>query len=269
MEHRRRQLLQLAASATLAGCGMARAAAASVAAGGAARPVSVVGTTFSRLFEPASASPGGPPVQGLAVDLLDAILLPAGFAPRYELLPWLRAQSMIEHGPADILVGPYRTPEREKRMRFSQLPFYEDALVFYVRSGQQDLWRDEFASLRRWRVGAVQGWVYGERFDQARSALSVTSVRDLSTALRMLQRGRLDLVAANQRNSEPVIQELGLTDQVQLCAPPFARLRGHFAFSLEPQGAAWHRLVDAGMQRLRASGELQQLARRRGVTLPD
>ena len=234
-------------------------------------PVSIVGTTFAKLFEAAASSGGaaeGKP-QGLAVDLLDAILVPAGYQPRYALYPWLRAQSMIERGPAQILIGPYRTPERERQMRFSRQAFYEDSLVFYARRREEGLWWGDFHALRSLRIGSVQGWVYGEGFEQARAALDVTPVRDLNTALRMLQARRLDLIAANQRNSEPVIQELGLRDQVALCVPPFAQLRGHFAFSTDAAGAAWQALIDAGMQRLRQSGELQQMAARRGVNLPD
>ncbi|WP_158218937.1 substrate-binding periplasmic protein [Roseateles aquatilis] len=228
--------------------------------------MSIAGTAFARLFEPGVQ--GGPP-RGLAVDLLDAILIPAGHQPRYEFYPWLRAQSMVEHGPAQILVGPYRTPQREQLMRFSRQAFYEDALVFYARKREQGLWWGDFQALRTLRIAAVQGWVYGDRFEQARGALNIDTVRDLATALRMLQVGRLDLIAANQRNSEPVIQALGMGDQVQLCTPPFARLRGHFAFSRDAAGAPLQALVDAGMQRLRASGELQQMAARRGVALPD
>ncbi|WP_416759215.1 substrate-binding periplasmic protein [Roseateles sp. So40a] len=273
MDALRRHLLRHAALGTMA-LGLTTAATARTTPKGApsdvGRPrtaqVLVAGTTFARLFEPGA--DGGKP-RGLAVDVLDAILLPAGHQPRYDFYPWLRAQSMIEHGPAQILVGPYRTPEREKTMRFSRQAFYEDALVFYARRREEGLWWGDFQALQPLRVATVQGWVYGERFEQARATLNVTPVRDLATALRMLQLGRVDLIAANQRNSEPVIQELGLNDQVALCAPPFAQLRGHFAFSRDPAGEPWLALIDAGMQRLRASGELQQMAARRGVALPD
>lgn len=268
----RRFFLQLAAghATVAAGLGHMREAQAQAQAQGTSRrQVSVVGTHFARLFETDSSRSRNARPQGLAVDILDAIFQPAGITPVYDLYPWLRAQAMIEHGPAQILVGPYRTPERERRMRFSRQPFYEDSLVFYSRQRERDLWRNDFAALRSLHVGAVQGWVYGERFDQARAQLNLTQVRDLATALRMLQLGRLDLIAANQRNSEPVLQALGLTDQVHLCSPPFAHLRGHFAFSNDHGGAGWQTLVDEGMQRLRASGELAQMAARRGVNLPD
>ncbi|MBB3194669.1 substrate-binding periplasmic protein [Roseateles terrae] len=262
MPMRRRHLLQLTAGPVLAAVGDL------ASSQRAQRPALVAGTVFARLFEPVPGAGSATRPQGFAVDLLDALLLPAGIAPTYELFPWLRAQAMIEQGSAQILVGPYRTREREARMRFSSQAFYEDAMVFYARAGQHDLWRDDFNALRTLQIGTVHGWVYGERFEQARRHLTVTQVRDLPTALRMLHLGRLDLIAANQRNSEPVVQELGLGAGVVMCQPPFARLRGHFAFTLDAEGAEWAALVDTGMQRLRASGELARLAARWGVSLP-
>ena len=163
MDALRRQLLRHAAlgAATLAGCGAVRAeplTSGSTAFNAVpARPrsglVRIVGTTFARLFEPGA--DGAKPL-GLAVDLLEAILIPAGHTPRYEFYPWLRAQSMIEHGPAQVLVGPYRTPERERLMRFSRQAFYEDALVFYARRREEGLWWGDFQALQRLSIGAVR-----------------------------------------------------------------------------------------------------------------
>ena len=229
-----------------------------------AQPVLAVGATFARLFMP---GPQGRP-QGLAVDLLERILLPLGQAPRYELYPWLRAQAMLAQGQAQILIGPYRTPEREALMRFSQQAFYEDAMLFYVRREALDLWRGDYAALAGLRVGVVQGWVYGAEFEQRRAQLRPEPLRDLATGLRMLERGRLDLLAANERNAQPVLEALGLGQALLPCRTPLGRLRGHFAFGLDEAGALWRQRVDAGLARLRASGELATLAARWQVTLP-
>lgn len=260
----RRRLLQHAARLA-AGWPLA-AAAAPPATKAPPQTLLAVGTSFARLYEPGE---GGQPATGLAVDLLNAMAAAAGMAVRYEFYPWLRAQSMIEHGQAQVLIGPYRTAERERRMRFSRQAFYEDALVFYARRREQGLWWGDFQALRPLRVALVQGWVYGERFEQARQGLQLQMVRDLPTGLRMLQLGRLDLLAANQRNTEPVLQALGLAQEIQRCQPPFGHLRGHFAFAPGAAGERWATLVDGGLQRLRASGELAQMAARRGVSLPD
>lgn len=231
---------------------------------GQVQSVLVVGTTFARLFMP---GPQDRP-QGLAVDLLDRILQPLGVAPRYELYPWLRAQAMLAQGQAQILVGPYRTPEREPLMRFSQHAFYEDAMLFYARREALGLWRGDYGALQGLRVGVVQGWVYGAEFEQRRAQLRPESLRDLATGLRMLERGRLDLLAANERNAQPVLETLGLSQALLPCRPPLGRLRGHFALGLDEDGAQWRQRVDAGLARLRANGELAALAARWQVTLP-
>src|SRR6185436_16099856 len=76
-----------------------------------ATPLRAVGSQFARIFEGAE----GQAPKGLAVDLLGMLF---GDNVRCEWLPWPRAQLMLEQGEADILVGPYRTPEREARMLF-------------------------------------------------------------------------------------------------------------------------------------------------------
>ena len=93
----------------------------------------MVGSHFARIYEP---DRRGQP-QGLGVDLLRRTL---GESLRLELLPYQRAQYDVEIGEADVLVGPYRTAEREARFLFSQRAFYEDAMVFYARRNEASLW---------------------------------------------------------------------------------------------------------------------------------
>lgn len=218
-----------------------------------------VGTSFARLF--------GPDQRGLAVDLLDEIFAPLGLRPRYEHYPWQRAQNMVQQGQAQILIGPYRTPEREGRLRFSEQPFYEDALVMFGRRGEC-AWQGDLTQLGRLRVATVQGWVYGPALDAALSGLRHEVVRDVSIGLKMLQLGRIDLLACNARNTQPVLEALRLASELQPCGPPVGQLRGHFAFPLGETGRLWQQRVDEGMRRLRASGRLQQLAARWQVALP-
>lgn len=64
---------------------------------------------------------------------------------------------MAEQGQADILIGPYRTPEREARFLFSKRGFYEDALVFYALPSNAGLWRGDPNELSGHAVGAGRG----------------------------------------------------------------------------------------------------------------
>lgn len=231
------------------------------------RELLVVGTQFPRIFE--GGEPGGPAASGLGVDLLNRSAARLGYALRFEAYPWPRAQAMVERGQADILVGPYRTPERETRFHFSPQAFYEDALVFYARREQAQLWQGDYARLAEHPVAQVQGWAYGEAFEQTRSRLRLSTARDVATGLQMLRLGRVDLLASNERNTEPVLQQLGLAGALQVSGPPLGQLRGHFAYPRDARGLALRDAFDQAMSELRTRGELRELSRRWNVKIPE
>ncbi|PTT78259.1 hypothetical protein DBR42_23905, partial [Pelomonas sp. HMWF004] len=181
-----------------------------------AAPLRAVGSQFARIFE---GSEGQPP-RGLAAELLGQLF---GDNLRCEWLPWPRAQLMLEQGEADILIGPYRTPEREARMLFSVRAFYSDAMVWYARRGEETRWTGEFAELSQLPVAAVRGWAYGSRFERMKPQLAqLTFVQNVEAGLQMLAKRRIELFAANDRNCQPALQRLGLTDAVARCSPPLA-----------------------------------------------
>lgn len=226
------------------------------------RELLVVGTVFPRIYEQDESSPAG-----LGVDLLRRAFARQGL--RFEFYPWLRAQAMVESGQADILMGPYRTPEREQRFLFSPQAFYEDALVFYARRERELPWRGELAELAGLRIGLVQGWAYGEGVERERVRLKPGTVRDVATGLQMLRLDRLDLLASNERNTEPVLRQLGLAGELRVLGPPLGQLRGHFAFPRTAEGQALREALDQAMSEMRTRGELRELARRWNVRIPD
>lgn len=241
--------------------------------GGTASPVSarelrVVGTSFLRIYEPGATAEAPP--SGLGVDLLSEAARRLGLTLRFEFYPWPRAQAMVERSQADVLVGPYRTPERESRFAFTQQAFYEDALVFYARRDQQaPLWQGNFAALQGRAIAQVHGWAYGEAFERAAAQLHAGTVRDVATGLQMLRLGRIDLLASNERNTEPVLQQLRLSGTLQVSGPPLGQLRGHFACPLTTQGRRDCAALDQALGALRAQGRLRELGRRWKVGTPD
>lgn len=261
--------------------------------------VVAVGTSFPRLFMPGApapaASPSAPwfpasagstsaaasltpsaplhalagPPEGLAVDLLQRVAQLRGWRLRLEHVPWPRAQVMVEQGQAQILIGPYRTPERERRFVFAPSPFYEDRLVFFGRLGAAPVWQGDYRRLARHDIAQVSGWAYGDAFEQARPQLRLTTVRDVETGLRMLRGGRVDLLATNERNTLPVLASLGLEQQIgQIEGPSIGQLRGHFACSPKAPGPALCEALEQTLQQLRRSGEWPRLNQKWGVALP-
>lgn len=234
--------------------------------GARAQEILAVGTTFPRLYMPGTAGA----VEGLAVDLLKAVAQQRGWLIHFEHYPWPRAQAMVESGQAQILIGPYRTPEREQRFAFAPSAFYEDQLIFYGGPAPRPAWQGDYRALAGLEIAQVAGWAYGEAFEQARPLLRLTTVRDVETGLRMLRTGRVALLATNERNTQPLLANLGLQHLLApVDGPPIGKLRGHFACTRQTPGPALCEALEQSLQQLRRSGEWPRYNQKWGVGLPE
>lgn len=226
------------------------------------RELLVVGSHFAKVYERADGA-----FTGLGPDILRALSAQLGQPLHFDLVPWARAQSMVAKGQADLLVGPYKSPERLALFSFSERPFYADQMVFYARAGEVFEWDGQFASLRNKRIVAINGWAYGSQFDEARTALRVSVTNSVESALAMLAHGRVDLFATNRRNTEGVVPLLELEGKVAPLARVITLQRGYFAFPRRPEYDAALARFDRAFNDFSDSGELRKMARRLNVDI--
>jgi polar amino acid transport system substrate-binding protein len=230
----------------------------------AARDLLVIGTHFERVYERGQEGE----IVGLGPEVVRLIAERLGHRAVFELYPWSRAQALVAQGKADILVGPYKTLERQQLMSFSKLPFYQDQMVFYVRKGTMQDWTGDYAALSEQRIAIVNGWSYGASFDKARPQLRLDVVNSVDSGLKMLAAQHAHMFASNRRNTEPVLGRLGLSGQVAMLPRVIEVQDGYFAFPKRPAGDALRKEFDAEFQRMVESGELRRLGLRHEVNVP-
>ncbi|WP_229509138.1 ABC transporter substrate-binding protein [Massilia sp. CCM 8734] len=227
------------------------------------RELLVVGAHFARVYERANGE-----FSGMAAEIIRAIAGELGQPVHFELYPWARAQSMVAQGQADILVGPYKSPERLASFAFSERPFYQDQMVFFSRSNAPFAWDGSYASLRDKRIVIINGWAYGDEFNAARDQLTVSVTNSVESALTMLSHGRVDLFASNVRNTEPVIPLLALEGKVLPVGRTISLQRGFFAFPKRPEYDVMRARFDRAFNAYVDSGELRKLGKRLNVQVP-
>jgi len=230
----------------------------------AARDLLVIGTHFERVYERGQEGE----IVGLGPEVVRLIAQRLGHRAIFELYPWARAQALVAQGKADILVGPYKTLERQQLMSFSRLPFYQDQMVFYVRKGTMQDWSGDYAALSEQRIAIVNGWSYGATFDKARPQLRLDVVNSVDSGLKMLAAQHAQMFASNRRNTEPVLGRLGMSGQVAMLPRVIEVQDGFFAFPKRPAADALRKEFDAEFQRLVDSGELKRLGLRHEVNVP-
>lgn len=223
-----------------------------------------VGASFSHIYEQRDDGSW----QGLGVDVLRLLAERAGDTVRFKLYPWPRAMAMVERSQADILVGPYKSPERMRHLAYTDQAFYRDRVVFYGRRGGQVAWRGNLATLKDTRIATVRGWHYGAQFEQARQLFDINEVPQLQNGLQMLARGRVELLATNERNIAGMVGSLRLDQAVTVLCPAITQLDGYLAFPRDPKFSAVRDRYNALFAEMVRSGELARLGARNGVLVP-
>ncbi len=226
------------------------------------RELLVVGAHFSRVYERADGQ-----FSGMGPEILRSIASDLGQPLHFDLFPWARAQSMVAQGQADLLVGPYKSPERLRLFSFCERPFYVDDMLFYARADAGFAWDGNYRSLRGKRIVAINGWAYGDGFDAARGSMHISLTNSVEAALAMLAHGRVDLFATNRRNTEPVIPLLALEGKVAPLGPNLASQHGYFAFPKRPEYEAVLERFDRAFNAYVDAGELRKLGRRLNVAV--
>lgn len=223
-----------------------------------------VGASFRNIYEQRDDGSW----HGLGVDVLRLLAARAGDTVRFKLYPWPRAMAMVERAQADMLVGPYKSPERLKHLSYTDQAFYRDRVIFYGRRTGSVPWRGDLAVLKQRRIATVRGWHYGGQFEQSRPQFDINEVPQLENGLQMLARGRVELLATNERNIAGLVDQLQLGDAVTALCPDITQLDGYLAFPRDPKFAAVRERYNALFNEMVRSGELARLGARNGVLVP-
>ncbi len=129
---------------------------------------------------------------------------------------WGRAQLEVKIGRIDILLPPYRTPEREKYYSFPEKPFLMDQTVLITKKGKVIEYKD-FKDLKKYNGIAIFSDSFGDSFDKADKKYTLLKrFSRTSQCLKFLLRGRADYLIAGKNAALAVISRLGLQEQLDI-----------------------------------------------------
>lgn len=201
--------------------------------------------------------------RGIGAELARAACLEAGLQCRFQQYPWPRAQKEVEMAAADILVGPYFTPERATWLVFSQEYFYVDQMWLFRSVPPDDA---PLPSQEPRLIGVPLGWAVGGALER-RPDVTLEIVRTVDLALNLLLRGRLDAVAAHAR-AVARFQAERPGSRLLPAGQPLSVQRSYMGFSRPFAASLERRMFEAAYERVLAGpvyGEI--LARNK--PLPD
>ncbi|EMP54320.1 extracellular solute-binding protein, family 3 [Marinobacter santoriniensis NKSG1] len=153
-----------------------------------------------RIIEPGRAT-------GLYVDIFKEVARLLGWRVRFREAPFRRVLLMMEQGEVDIMLGPLKTPEREKKLAYIAPAFPPERRLFFYLNADNRISR--YSDLYGKRIGVLEGASYFHRFDKDGDLLKEPAKRYENLML-MMQRGRVDVVIAPELVGRYTINKLGL-----------------------------------------------------------
>ncbi len=186
-----------------------------------------VGTTFPFILEKDSSGK----IIGIGAEIAREVITKIGHDIEIGIYPWKRAQAMVKEGDAHVLIGPYKTQEREKFLDYNKYHFFQDNMVFYAKSGLKQSWDGKFYSLQNKTIAIMAGWSYGPKADANLKKLKTHDFYSVLKGLELVSLERYDFCALNQRNALAIIQKHNLQNQFDIIDPPISKTKGYFGFS--------------------------------------
>ncbi|HVJ40063.1 MAG TPA: transporter substrate-binding domain-containing protein [Dongiaceae bacterium] len=229
-------------------------------AGADARELRVIAEAFPTIAEKA---PDGS-LSGVGVEITRAIAAKLNLPMTITVFPWGRSLAEMQRGEADILIGPYPTPERAAYMDFSVQAIYRAKVVLFAPADKRLDWQGDFNKLAGLRIGTTLAWYYGANFERHRASLKLEETTHQPDAFQMLMHDRIDLVITTESAGQAAIDQLGLAGRVVELTPPVDILEGHIGFSKKPEMQAVREAFDRALDALVADGTVARINQRYG-----
>lgn len=203
-------------------------------------------------------------MSGVGIEVVRAVAAKLKMPISISVIPLGRSLQQMEHGEADILIGPYPTPERALYMDFSTQAIYRAKVGLFALSGKQIDWRGDFSKLDGLRIGTTLAWYYGEKFHSQQPTLTLDPAIQQPDSFRMLLHNRVDLVITTESAARATIQQLGIADQIVELTPLVDTLEGHIGFSKSPDMLPVRLAFDKALDELVADGSVARINQKYG-----
>lgn len=205
---------------------------------------------------------------GYMIELAKAVLEPAGHTVDYQLMPWERALDSVRKGRHDCVVGAYK--EDAPDFVFPDTPWGLDSTGFFVQESSS--WSySGFDSLMDKTVGVINGYAYGEEFDQLIASnpkvfRGLGGNDALDKNIKKLAAGRIDVVVESPNVMRAKLKEMGVSG-IKLAGTLGEPSEMYIACSpATGKSEAYIKLVEEGTAKLRASGKLEDIMGRYGMS---
>jgi polar amino acid transport system substrate-binding protein len=217
---------------------------------------------------PINCSTGGSQL-GIGIDLAKKIFEPLGYQINYQIMPWTDALKQVRAGKVDAVIG--ASTQDDASLMFPANPVMAISDDFYVLSGNPWRYQGPY-TLKDKRIGVIKDYGYGEvvrQFVEAnKSKTGMVQFSSGNDALKQnianLTNNKVDILVESKPVMDYAMRNSGNISLVWAGGVNQGPVYLAFSPAL-PASHGYASQYDAGIAKLKASGELEKMYRGYGL----
>ena len=205
------------------------------------------------------------PQQGVATELVKAAFASQGDELKLDFVPWQRALEGVKEGEYDVLIGAWKTQEREGFLKYSEPYMFND--VKFIKKKGSDFEYSGMDSLTGKTIGTVRGYGYGDAFENATNFKREDAANLMPSILKVIG-GRIDLTLEDEVVAKSLISKENpeALEQIEFVAKPMSSNGLYVASGLKnPKHDEIIASLNKGMAAIKADGTFDAILKRNGI----
>lgn len=202
---------------------------------------------------------------GFAVNVVERVFSQMGHSVKVGVYPWARSLEMARAGQADCIFTILWSPERSQFLDYSNQSIVPQIVYFYARKGADVSFNGDLSSLQGRRIGTAHKINYGQRFENARSVLTLDEAPTIELNFKKLAAGRVDLVPSNWYTATSTLALPSLrnyADKIVRLPTPIESMPTFVAFPKSATSATLRDRFDGELKKFISSPDYAQLVAR-------
>ena len=205
------------------------------------------------------------PQQGVATELVKAAFASQGDELKLDFVPWQRALEGVKEGEYDVLIGAWKTQEREGFLKYSEPYMFND--VKFIKKKGSDFEYSGMDSLTGKTIGTVRGYGYGDAFENATNFKREDAANLMPSILKVIG-GRIDFTLEDEVVAKSLISKENpeALEQIEFVAKPMSSNGLYVASGLKnPKHDEIIASLNKGMAAIKADGTFDAILKRNGI----
>jgi polar amino acid transport system substrate-binding protein len=200
---------------------------------------------------------------GLDFEILNTILIKAGYASEYTELPWKRHLHYIKTGEMDLAMGASISEERLRYATFTQ-PYRKESIKLFVRSGKAiALTTLSDLADSNYMIGTESGYYYGDEYQELMKTTEfqehIIEVIDIEENVALLLKGHIDGFLVDPATAKAFSSKYQMKGEFEQHALKIYQADIHIMFSNKSVKPEVISTIDRVIGELKQSGELDNI----------